>query len=93
MRPVISGIATGPDGPVAVARIKIAASPAPKPHHAGLTGEDGTYTLATNGPARYVVAVYADGFVPARAEVTVGPDDESVDLRVHLVPGPLPPGD
>ena len=93
MRPVISGIATGPDGPVAFARIMIAASPAPMPDLAGLSGEDGTFTLGTNGPGRYVVAVYADGFVPARAEVTVGPDDESVDLRVHLVPGPLTPGD
>ena len=93
MRPVISGIATGPDGPVAFARIMIAASPAPMPDIAGLSGEDGTFTLGTNGPGRYVVAVHADGFVPARAEVTVGPDDESVDLRVHLVPGPLPPGD
>jgi len=92
MRPVISGIATGPDGPVAFARIMIAASPEPMPDIAGLSGEDGTFTLGTNGPGRYVVAVHADGFVPARAEVTVRPDDESVDLRVYLVPGPLPPG-
>ena len=93
MRPVISGIATGPDGPDAFARIMIAASPPPKPDLAWLSGEDGTFTLGTNGQGRYVVAVHADGFVPARAEVTVRPDDESVDLRVHLVPGPLPPGD
>ena len=94
MRPVISGIATGPDGPVAFALIMIAASPVPTPDLAGLSGEDGTFTLGTNGPGRYVVAVHADGFVPARAEVTVGPDElESVDLRVHLVPGSLTPGD
>ena len=86
MRPVISGIATGPDGPVAFARIMIAASPAPMPDLAGLSGEDGTFTLGTNGPGRYVVAVHADGFVPARATVTVGPDDVAVELRVHLVP-------
>ena len=86
MRPVISGIATGPDGPVAFARIMIAASPAPMPDLAGLSGEDGTFTLGTNGPGRYVVAVYADGFVPARAEVTVRADDVAVDLRVHLRP-------
>ena len=86
MRPVISGIATGPDGPVAFARIMIAASPAPMPDLAGLSGEDGTFTLGTNGPGRYVVAVHADGFVPARAEVTVRADDVAVDLRVHLRP-------
>ncbi len=92
MRPVISGLATGPDGPVVFARVMIAEAPAPMPDLAGLSGEDGTFTLGTNGPGRYVVAVHADGFVPARAEVTVRPDDESVDLRVYLVPGPLPPG-
>ena len=92
MRPVISGIATGPDGPVAFARVMVEKAPAPMPDIAGLSGEDGTFTLGTNGPGRYVVAVHADGFVPARAEVTVRPDDESVDLRVYLVPGPLPPG-
>ena len=64
----------------------IAASPAPMPDLAGLSGEDGTFTLGTNGPGRYVVAVHADGFLPARAEVTVRPDDSSVDLRVHLDP-------
>jgi hypothetical protein len=92
MRPVISGIATGPDGPVAFARVMIAASPAPMPDLAGLSGEDGTFSLATNGAGRYVVAVHADGFVPARAEVIVRPDDVAVDLRVHLrpdVPGDL----
>ena len=93
MRPVISGIATGPDGPVAFARIMIAASPAPMPDLAGLSGEDGTFTLGTNGPGRYVVEVHAEGFVPARAEVIVRADDVVLDLRVHLVPGPLPPGD
>jgi hypothetical protein len=56
------------------------------PDLAGLSGEDGTFTLGTNGPGRYVVAVHADGFVPARAEVTVRSDDVAVDLRVHLRP-------
>ena len=87
MRPVISGIATGPDGPVAFARVMIAEAPAPMPDLAGLTGEDGTFTFGTVGPGRYVVAVYADGFVPARAEVSVHAGDISVGLRVHLLPG------
>ena len=84
MRPVISGIATGPDGPVAFARIMIAASPAPMPDLAGLSGEDGTFTLGTNGPGRYVVAVYADDFVPARAAVTVHSGDREVGVHVRL---------
>ena len=61
------------------------------PDLAGLTGEDGTFAMATNGAGRYVVAVHADGFVPARVEVTVGPDDESAELRVDLVPERTPP--
>jgi hypothetical protein len=90
-RPVISGVATGPDGPVALARVMIVAAPAPMPDLAGLTGEDGTFTMGTNGAGRYVIAVHADGFVPARVEVTVGPDDASADLRVKLVPEETPP--
>jgi hypothetical protein len=85
MRPVISGIATGPDGPVAFARVMIAKAPGPMPDIAALTGEDGMFTFGTVGPGRYVVAVHADGFAPARAEVTVRPGDISVDLRVHLI--------
>jgi hypothetical protein len=86
MRPVISGIATGPDGPVAFARIMIAEAPAPMPDLAGLSGEDGTFTLATKGPGRYVLAVHADGFVPARVVATVSAGDISVDVQVHLLP-------
>ena len=85
MRPVISGIATGPDGPVAFARVMIAEAPAPMPDLAALTGEDGSFTFGTVGPGRYVIAVHAEGFSPARAEVTVRPGDISVDLRVHLL--------
>jgi hypothetical protein len=47
--------------------------------------------MGTNGAGRYVVAVHADGFVPARVVVTVGPDDDSADLRVDLVPERTPP--
>ncbi len=90
-RPVISGVATGPDGPVALARVSIEAAPAPMPDLAGLTGEDGTFAMATNGVGRYVVAVHADGFVPARVEVTVGPEDAPAELRVNLVPEGIPP--
>ena len=92
MRPVISGLATGPDGPVALARVMIAEAPAPIPDVAGLTGDDGRFTFATVGPGRYVVAVHADGYTPARAEVTVRPGDISVDLRVHLLREESEPG-
>ena len=85
-RPVISGLATGPDGPVAFARVMVEKAPAPMPDLAWLTSEDGMFTLGTVGPGRYVVVVYDDGFVPARGVATIHAGDISVDLRVHLVP-------
>ncbi len=84
MRPVTSGLATGPDGPVVFARVMIAEAPAPMPDLAGLTGEDGTFRMGTVGPGRYVVAVYADDFVPARAAVTVHSGDREVGVHVRL---------
>lgn len=85
MRAVITGIATGPEGPVALARVMIVESPAPTPDIAGLTGEDGSFTVGTVGPGRYVVAVYADGYRPAHAEVVVGQEEVgAVQLRVRL---------
>ncbi len=84
MRPVISGVVTGPDGPVALARVTVDSAPAPMPDLAGLTGEDGTFRMGTVGPGRYVVAVYADDFVPARAAVTVHSGDREVDVHVRL---------
>ena len=88
MRAVITGVATGPDGPVALARVMVAQSPAPMPDIAALTGEDGSFTIGTVGPGRYVVAVYADGYVPAHAEVMIGPREVGADLRVRLEPEP-----
>lgn len=88
MRAVITGVATGPDGPVALARVIIAESPAPMPDIAALTGEDGSFTIGTVGPGRYVVAVYADGYRASHAEVMVGPEDVAVEVRVQLEPDP-----
>ena len=84
MRPVISGVVTGPKGPVAFARVTVTSAPAPMPDLAGLTGEDGTFRMGTVGPGRYVVAVYADGFVPARAAVTVHFGDREVGVHLRL---------
>ena len=84
MPPVISGRVTGPDGPVTLARVIVEQAPGPMPDIAGLTADDGTFTVGTVGPGRYVLAVYADGFVPERAVAEIGAGDRSVDLRVHL---------
>jgi hypothetical protein len=83
-RPVIVVTAIGSDGPVAGARVMVESSPAPMPDLAGLTGEDGEFTLGTVGPGRYVIVVYADGYVPARSEAVVRVDEKSVGTRVRL---------
>ncbi|MEP6649760.1 MAG: carboxypeptidase-like regulatory domain-containing protein [Lapillicoccus sp.] len=87
MRPVILGIATGPSGPVALARVMVEKAPAPVPDIAGLTGEDGAFSIGTVGPGRYVVAVHADGYVPARADVIVHANDVTVQVRLKPLLG------
>jgi Carboxypeptidase regulatory-like domain len=84
MRPVISGTVTAPEGPVALARVLLEEAPAPVPDIAALTGEDGTFAMATVGPGRYVLMVYADGHRPGRADVTV--HDRDVHVAVGLEP-------
>jgi hypothetical protein len=93
MRPVISVSATGPHGPVALARVVVELAPGPMPDIAGLTAQDGTFTMGTVGPGRYVLAVHADGFTPARTEVTVGPRDVVVPMTVVLHPEGRTPDD
>jgi hypothetical protein len=83
-RPVISVTALSPEGPVAMARVTVESAPGSLPDVAGLTGDDGSFTLSTSGPGRYVVAVHAPGFRSARAELDVGSTDRHVD--VDLVP-------
>lgn len=84
LRPVISVTATSPNGPVAMARVTVESAPGPLADVAGLTGDDGRFVLSTIGPGRYVVAVHAKGFRPARAEFHMGSTDRHVD--VELVP-------
>jgi hypothetical protein len=83
MRPVISGTVTGPEGPVALARIMIESAPASTPDIAALTGEDGEFVMGTVGPGRYVLVVQADGCLPARREVAVSQRDVTVDVRLR----------
>ncbi|HVD63112.1 MAG TPA: carboxypeptidase-like regulatory domain-containing protein [Lapillicoccus sp.] len=80
LRPVISGVVTGPEGPVALARVMIEQAPAPTPDIAALTGEDGGFAVGTVGPGRYVLVVQADGYPPARREVAVSQRDVTVDV-------------
>jgi hypothetical protein len=82
-RPVISGIVSGPEGPVALARVMIQSAPASTPDIAALTGNDGGFVVGTVGPGRYVLAVHADGYAAARREVIVSGRDVSLDVRLR----------
>lgn len=79
-RPVISGTATSPTGPVALGRVTVEQAPAPMPDLAALTGQDGSFALGVVGPGTYVIAVHADGYAPGRAEVTVHAHDATVHV-------------
>ena len=65
-----------------MARVTIESAPGPMPDIAGLTGSDGHFTLGTVGPGRYVIAVHAEGFEPARVECDVGTTDRHVDIQL-----------
>jgi hypothetical protein len=53
------------------------------PDVAGLTGSDGHFTLGTIGPGRYVIAVHAEGFEPARVECDIDATDWHIDVRLN----------
>lgn len=79
---MIRGTVVDTDGrPVADARVMVVAAPAPAPGVALLTEPDGRFALGTAGAGRYRLAVYADGYEPAEADVEVHGDD---DAAVHL---------
>ncbi len=84
-RPVISGVARTPAGPVAGARVTIESSPRPVPDVAALTDGDGGFVLGTAGPGRYTIAVHADGFEVARIECDIETTDAQVDLTLIRV--------
>ena len=83
-RPVISGTATSPAGPIPTARVTIESSPRPLPDIAALTDDCGRFTLTTAGAGRYTIAVHADGFKVARIECDIDTSDKHVD--VELIP-------
>ena len=83
-RPVISGTATSTAGPIPTARVTIESSPRPLPDVAALTDDDGRFTLSTDGPGRYTVAVHAEGFEAARIECEIDTTDQHLD--VQLIP-------
>ncbi len=82
---VLMGVVVDSAGrPVADARVALASSPVEVPDIAGLTGEDGAFSLAVPVPGVYRVAVFAD---QGRAEESVEVDRDGT-ARVLLVVQP-----
>jgi outer membrane protein assembly factor BamB/subtilisin family serine protease len=80
----LSGVVTGPDGPVSGARVVVVDAPVAPVR----TGADGGFTL-TVAEGSYDLRVTASGHQPAVVPVVVdGPTDLAVDLS--RVAGPLP---
>jgi hypothetical protein len=81
-RPVISGTAISPAGPIPTARVTIESSPRPLPDVAALTDDEGRFTLSTDGPGRYTIAVHAEGFKAARIECDIDTTDQHIDVKL-----------
>jgi hypothetical protein len=82
---ILTGVVVDPTGrPVADARVALASSPVEVPDVAGLTGEDGAFSLAVPVPGVYRVAAFAD---QGRAEVTTDVTGEGAgQVRMVLRP-------
>ena len=80
---VVSGRVLDEQGKaVGAARVSFASAPVAVPDIAALTDKQGAFTLSAPVPGRYTVAVAADGFAAANAEVTLG--DIAAKLAVRL---------
>jgi hypothetical protein len=82
---MIQGIVVDVDGrPVADARVMVVEAPAPTPGVALLTEPDGRFVLGAAGTGRYRLAVHADGYEAAEADVEVrGGQDATVHLQLR----------
>lgn len=65
------------------ARVSFASAPVAVPDIAALTDERGAFTLSAPIPGRYTLAVAADGFAAANAEVTLGKTAATLIVRLH----------
>jgi len=85
-RPLISGLITDSDRPIAHARVGVSFAPRPMPDVAAVTDENGRFSFASAGPGRHELVVVADGF--SAQHVTVFVRSHPIALEVPLQPAP-----
>ena len=68
--------------PVAGARVYLVKAPGAVPDTAALTGADGRFVLGAALPGAYEVACSTDGLGAASAQVRVGAQGATVELRL-----------
>lgn len=79
---IISGVVTDPSGqPVAGAVVAVAAAPVPVPDIAGLTGEDGRFSVIVPAVGRYVLTVHGER---GMTEIHVVVQDEAAEVNVEV---------
>jgi hypothetical protein len=49
---------------------------------AALTDDEGRFTLSTDGPGRYTIAVHAEGFKAARIDCDIDTTDQHIDVKL-----------
>lgn len=80
----LQGVVTSPSGPVSNAQVLVTASDATQ--HAGVTNNDGFYSIASLplGPATY--SVRASGFAEVDGDLVIAPDPGGTRQDVSLNP-------
>ncbi|MBH0122941.1 carboxypeptidase regulatory-like domain-containing protein [Rhodococcus sp. NPDC003382] len=81
---MIRGIVRCGNTPVPFARIVVVTGPGPMPEIAILSGPDGSFTVGTPYPGRYLLAVHADEYRPARLEVTLPEASSTAEVVAAL---------
>ncbi|MGV9747585.1 hypothetical protein ACWDTG_22170 [Rhodococcus zopfii] len=85
---MIRGIVRCGSTPVPFARVVVVTGPGPMPEIAILSGPDGSFTVGTPYPGRYLLAVHADEHRPTRIDVTLAEVSSVADVVAVLEPLP-----
>ena len=85
---MIRGIVRCGSTPVPFARIVVVTGPGPMPEIAILSGPDGSFTVGTPYPGRYLLAVHSDEHRPARIEVSLPEASSVTEVVADLEPLP-----
>ena len=81
---LITGVVQEKDGgAIAGASVYFLSGPVPLPDIAGLTGEDGSFTLSAPAPGMYRIGARAAGYSPGEVEIRVSNQLTSVVIELE----------